>query len=246
MVVPQFSLDPRDLAAHVDAQLGVEIREGLVHQEHRRLAHDRPAHSHPLALAPRQRPGLAVEVLAQLQDLGGALDPLLHLRLGDLGQLQRVGDVLADGQVGVEGVVLEDHGNVALARVHLGHLVAAYAQHSLADLLQPGDHAKRRGLAAPRRPHEHHELAVLDREAHGVHRLDPSRVDLGQRLQFHGGHVISSFEGARVGASPSYCSRVSPALVRCAHGPLGPRPRPYGPNSRTHSLGLRSEVVRGQ
>ena len=29
-----------------------------------------------------------------------------------------------------------------------------------------------------------------------------------------------------------------PALVRCAHGPLGPRPRPYGADSLTYSLGL--------
>ena len=38
--------------------------------------------------------------------------------------------------------------------------------------------------------------------------------------------------------SPSRRSVVIPALVRFAHGPLGPRPRPYGLNCPVYSLGL--------
>ena len=40
----------RELGAHVHAQLRVQVRERLVHQERERLAHDRAAHRHPLAL----------------------------------------------------------------------------------------------------------------------------------------------------------------------------------------------------
>jgi hypothetical protein len=40
-----------DVRAHLDAQLGVEVGERLVHQEHARLADDRPAHRDALALA---------------------------------------------------------------------------------------------------------------------------------------------------------------------------------------------------
>jgi spermidine/putrescine transport system substrate-binding protein len=45
-------------------------------------------------------------------------------------------------------------------------------------------------------------------------------------------------ERARVGASPSCCEGVSPALVRCAHGPLGPRPRAHGTGSLAYPRGL--------
>ena len=54
----------------------------------------------------------------------------------------------------------------------------------------------------------------------------------------------ASTERARAGASPSGRSGVIPALVRCAHGPLGPRPRPYGQDSLTYSLGLSGRGVR--
>jgi hypothetical protein len=51
----------RELGAHRDAQLRVEVRERLVHEERLRLPHDRPAHGDALPLAARQRRGLAVE-----------------------------------------------------------------------------------------------------------------------------------------------------------------------------------------
>ena len=50
----EVPLDPRDLGPHLDAQLRVEVRQRLVHQERLRLAHDRPAHRDALALAARQ------------------------------------------------------------------------------------------------------------------------------------------------------------------------------------------------
>ena len=62
--------------ARLDAQLGVEVRQRLVHQEHARLAHDRPAHRDALALAAGQRLRLAVEVRLEVEQLGR----LAHLR----------------------------------------------------------------------------------------------------------------------------------------------------------------------
>ena len=54
-----------DLGAHVDAQLGVEVRQRLVEQEHIRIAHDRAAHRDALALAAGELARLAVEQLAR-------------------------------------------------------------------------------------------------------------------------------------------------------------------------------------
>ena len=61
------------------AQLGVEVRQRLVHQEHRRVAHDRPADRHPLHLAAREPVGLAVEQVPDPQHLRRPRDPPLDL-----------------------------------------------------------------------------------------------------------------------------------------------------------------------
>ena len=43
----------RDLKPHLDAQLGIQIRQRLVEQENLRLANNRPADRHALALPTR-------------------------------------------------------------------------------------------------------------------------------------------------------------------------------------------------
>ena len=44
-----------DLGASRDTQLGIEVRQRLVHQEDIRLAHDGTRQRHPLTLAAGQR-----------------------------------------------------------------------------------------------------------------------------------------------------------------------------------------------
>ena len=61
-----------DLGAHGDAQLGVEIRQRLVEQEHLRVAHDGAAHGDALALAAGELARIAVEQRAEAEDIGGA------------------------------------------------------------------------------------------------------------------------------------------------------------------------------
>ena len=107
------------------AQLGVQVGERLVEEEDLRLAHDGAADGHALALAAGQGRGLALQELLDAQDLRGLLDALLDLRLGELAQLQAEGHVVVDGHVRIEGVVLEDHGDVpVLGRDVVDHAVA--------------------------------------------------------------------------------------------------------------------------
>ncbi len=58
-----------DLGAGLHAQLGVQVRERLVEQEDGRVAHDGAAHGHTLALAAGELLRLAVEQLADAQDV---------------------------------------------------------------------------------------------------------------------------------------------------------------------------------
>jgi hypothetical protein len=103
-----------DLGAHLAAQLGVEVRQRLVEQEGVGVADDRPAHRDPLALAAGQVGRLAVEVLGELEQ-SRRPRTFSSISSSELLQPQREGDVLVDGQVRVERVVLEHHRQVAVA-----------------------------------------------------------------------------------------------------------------------------------
>ena len=60
-------VQPRQLGAHVDAELRVEVRERLVHQERGRLADDGAAHRDPLPLPARERAGTPFEQLLEAE-----------------------------------------------------------------------------------------------------------------------------------------------------------------------------------
>ena len=157
-------VEPRDLGARLNAQLGVEVGQRLVHQEHRGLADDRAAERDALALAAGKLLGLAVEQVRQLDRRRRLADALVDLSLGDLAQLQAEREVVEDAHVRVERVALEDHRDVAvLGREVVDHAVADL-ELALGDVLEAGDHAQRGRLAAARRADEDQELLVLDLE----------------------------------------------------------------------------------
>ena len=68
-----------DLGAHRDAQLGVEVRERLVEQEHLRIAHDGAAHRDALALAAGELAREALEQRLQAENVGRAVHAAVDL-----------------------------------------------------------------------------------------------------------------------------------------------------------------------
>jgi len=75
-MVQFFDLDP-----HLAAQLGIEVAERLVEQEHVRVADDGAAHGDALALAARQMLWQTIHVVVQTEDFRSLVDPLGDLRL---------------------------------------------------------------------------------------------------------------------------------------------------------------------
>jgi hypothetical protein len=138
-----------------------------------------PPHRHTLALPARELGRPAVELVGELQQLGDLRDAAVELGLGGLGQPERIADVLAHRHVGVERVALEHHGDVAVLGREVGDVAAADGDGAGGHLLEPGDHAEQRGLAAARRPDQHQQLAVGDVEVDGVDGRDRAVVDLG-------------------------------------------------------------------
>ena len=161
-----------DLEAHLHPQLGVEVRQRLVEQERRRLAHDRAPHGHTLALPAGELARLALEQRAELEDPGGAIDAARDVVLGQAADAQPVGHVVEHAHVRVERVVLEHHRDVPVLRLQVVDHAIAYGDLPGGDLLEARDHPQQRRLAAPRRADDDDELAVghgeVDAVDHGI------------------------------------------------------------------------------
>ncbi len=155
------------------------------------LTHDGSSHGDPLALATGESTGPAGQVLLDAQQVGGASDPLVDLLLGDLAQAQAEGHVLEHRHVGVQGVALKHHGYVAVLGRHVVDQPLAYVDAAGADVLEPSHHAQGGRLAAARRAHQHHELAVSNGEGEVGYRQSPVVVDLVDRLKGDAGHLTS-------------------------------------------------------
>ena len=186
-------VQPLELGAHLHAQLGVEVRQRLVEQERLGLAHQRPAHGDALALAAGELRRPAREQLVEPQHGADLRDAPVDLGPGGLALAQPEGEVLVHRHVRVERVVLEDHGDVAVARRQMGDVLAGDRDRPRGRRLEPGDQAQRRGLAAARRPHEDHELAVGDVERQAVDRHGRAGELLGHVLEGHIGHGATPF-----------------------------------------------------
>jgi hypothetical protein len=128
---------------------------------------------------------------AERQDLGGAGDLGFDLGLAHLRQSERERHVLAHRHVRVERVVLEHHRDVALFGRQIVDNAVADADFTGVDLLEPGDHAQQRALAAARGADEHGERAVADVDVDAVQDRHLAEVLL-HCLDRDAGHALVS------------------------------------------------------
>ncbi len=113
----RFLEDGAHLAAHPVTQAGVEVGEGLVHEDDGRAGGEGACQGDTLLLAARQLVWHPVSVAAetdQVEHLGDA---------GRTGSVQSVGDVLAHAHVGEQRVVLEHHAHATLFGRHVQSVV---------------------------------------------------------------------------------------------------------------------------
>ena len=126
----------------------VERAERLVEQEHLGLDRKRSRESHALALSARQLRGVVVGPAGDLDEVEQLVHAFADLGPRPLPDLQPEGDVLANGHVLERRVVLEDEADAALLRRLARDVHAVELYGSGLRLLEPGDDAQERRLAA--------------------------------------------------------------------------------------------------
>jgi hypothetical protein len=162
-----------DLEPHLHAQRGVEIGERLVEQERLRLAHDRAADRDALALAAGELARLAIEVIGQVQRRGRLARPSGRSRRAAAWPSSARRRCCRARSCADRA---RRTGTPSPARAAPGRRWSRPCRRSdlaaRGDVLEPGDQAQQRRLAAARRADEHRELAVLDLEIDAVDDLD--------------------------------------------------------------------------
>ena len=160
------------LRSHLHAQLGVEVRERLVEEEHVRLAHERPGEGDALPLTTGELVRPAREQLLAADDRRGLAHPRRGVSLGHVADEQPEADVLGHVEVREERVALEDHRHVPAAGAQLGDVASADQDPAGRRLLEPGDEAQQRRLPAARRPQDDEELAVAHLQVEALEGCD--------------------------------------------------------------------------
>lgn len=109
-------MDTPQMRPHGGAQLRVEARERLVKEENARPRGNRACERHALLLPAAQSIRSTAFEARELHHCEGLADPSSDLRAVKPPHLETEGDVLRGGHVGIQGIVLKDHADAALAR----------------------------------------------------------------------------------------------------------------------------------
>ena len=155
----QRLLQIADFLAHIAPQLGVQIGQGLVEQQHTRLQHDGACHRNPLLLPAREFVRVTrteqaqPELFEHILGLGG------HHLLGKSRHLQAVTHVLQHRHVRKKRVGLEHHRHITCRGRQPGHIVVTNQDAPAAGHLQAGDQTQNGGLAASGRAEQRDQRA---------------------------------------------------------------------------------------
>jgi hypothetical protein len=110
---------------------------------------------------------------------------------------EREAHVFGHVHVGIEGVGLKDHGDVAVLGGYADHAAAVDPDITVGRLFEPGQHPQKRRFSATRRPDKYHEFAVGDVERNALQNLMRAE-SLPRLVKTHRRHVLSPLRGIPV------------------------------------------------
>ena len=192
--VPTCSILPQqdDFRAHLVPQLGVQVAQRFVHQEHLGVPDHGAADGHALALAAGQGAGFPGQVFGDAQNLRRVGDAFVDLILGHLLQPQAESDVVVYRHMRIQGVVLENHGDIPVLGLQVIDDLTIDFQRAFGDVLQAGDHPQSGGLAAAGRSDKDHKFLVFDFQVEVMDCRDFIVIDLFDIDQFYTCHTITA------------------------------------------------------
>jgi len=215
-------VEPAEPAPKPLANLGVECSEGFVQQQHLGLDGQRPGEGDPLPLAPGELPGVAalerfkLDQPEQLAHAGVDFGLRRAARLG--ADPQPKGNILEDGHVPEQGVVLEHEADPPAADGLAGHVLAVEKDRAVVGEVkrfQPGDDPQERRFPRARRPQQGDQLSVRDVQRHAVQREEVAKTlaDVAD-LDAHRSASAAAAVGGVKASSDSPCVRHSTSAFK--------------------------------
>ncbi len=169
------------------AQLGVEIRQGLVEQEAAGANDERARQGHPLLFATGELIDPALGVTPHTNGFENATDLLVDLVPRDAAFTQPEYHVFRDVEVRPERKTLEDHPRISAVGGEAGHFFVAEKHRPPVGHDESCNRPQQRRFAAAARPHQEKELPRLDLEIDIVerHRIPKGEADLAEGYGHH-------------------------------------------------------------
>ena len=172
VVRPHLVVQLPEPPSQLDAHLGIEGPERLIEQQHLWLCGQRASERHALPLAARELCWEAASEPFQLYEVEEALDCSRDVppRRSALtrAHLQAERDVVEDGHVPEQRVMLKHDPDLALFDGQGLHIPVVEQDSSLVGELKPGQDAEQGGLAGPGRSEKTQKLAPADFQIHVV------------------------------------------------------------------------------
>ena len=137
---PNLLLNTADLLTGLHTQLRVEVGQRLVQKKYLRALYQRTGNRNTLLLTAGKSLRLTLHQLIELHQLRHLIRALSRLRLRNLTVNQREHDVILNGHVWIQGVVLEHQSDLTILRSNFGYFLIPEPDLSCRRLIQSGQH----------------------------------------------------------------------------------------------------------
>src|SRR5258708_6124933 len=134
-------------------------------------------------------------MLLQAEHPGSPLHLLLSFFFGHMMQLEAEGHVVGDVHVGIEGIVLKHHGDIAVFGINAIDPSVTDVEIAATGFIQPCHHAQDRAFAGTRGSDQHHKFVVIDGQVEIMHHLYVAEglVDMLEANTGHSSSLLFSF-----------------------------------------------------
>ena len=148
------------LNSHLHPELGVKIGQWLIEEEYVRTANNGASHGDPLALPSTELARAPLQQTFHSEHSDDLVDPRIYLvpRIFQVGQSEA--QVLPHRHVRIQGVILEDHCDIAFPWMHGGYITVANVHTAARRHLQSGNEPEESRLSTAGGAEKDHKLAV--------------------------------------------------------------------------------------